>query len=327
MKQKKYEAFESTLNLIMKYFKIIIVITLAIIILSGIIIVENDEVAIVLRLGKTVGDGEKAILQPGLHLTFPYFIDEVVKVPASKILERTVDTFYESKINFDENLREMKNYGKDKVGNSYIVTGDHNIVRVKIRLKYKISNALDYATNAKDPEAMLDGALCGEFISLVSSMDVDSLLTSGKTELVSLIKTNTQRELSEIRSGISITNIEFIDLLPPKETAAAFEEANAALIEKETLLQRANQYKMSAIPDAQARADSLYQDALVNQEEALSRAKDAIAQFDGLYSQYSKTPNIIYDSIFRQRISSLLKKSGASIVVDKSGESAKLLLP
>lgn len=327
MKQKKYEVFEATLNLIMRYFKIIIAIASIIIALSGFVIVDNDEVAVVLRFGRLAGGKENAVLEPGLHLSLPYFIDEVIKVPVAKVLEHTVDTFYESRILFDENLREMKNYGKDKTRDSYIITGDQNIVRVKIRVKYKITDAISYAMYSKTPEGMLDGVLCGELISIVSSMGVDNLLTSGKTDLASLLKANTQRGLTEVRGGITITNIEFIDLVPPKEALAAFEEANAALVQKETLMQRATQYKMSAIPEAEAEADSLYLKALVDQEDALSKARDTVAQFEGLYTQYAKTPEIIYDSVFRQRIGSLLKKTGASIITDKDVDSAKLLLP
>ena len=50
---------------------------------SGMFTVGPQERAIVLRFGKPVGEGEKALLGPGFHWAFPAPIDEVKKIPAT----------------------------------------------------------------------------------------------------------------------------------------------------------------------------------------------------------------------------------------------------
>lgn len=327
MKTKNYEAFETVLNLIIKYFKLIVAAAMILILLSGVVVVQSDEVAIILRFGKVVESSGESVLKPGLHFAFPYFIDEVIKVPVGKIQELTVDTFYESKVVFDENLREMKNYGKDIIGDNYIITGDQNIVRIQVRMKYRISEPLAYAVYVKSPQNMIDGILSSELNSLVSSMGVDSILTSGKKRLAETLKDEVQDTLSTLDCGITITNIEFTDLVPPREAMASFEEVNAASVKKETLLQEANQLKATVIPGAQAEADDLIQKAAVSQAEMTSKAKAEVAEFNGLYQQYEKTPDIIMDGIFRQRISAILAKSGTSVVIPENGEAPRLVLP
>ncbi len=52
---------------------------------SGIFQVGPQEKAVILRFGKPVGTGQKALLGPGLHWSFPYPIDEVVKIPIKEI--------------------------------------------------------------------------------------------------------------------------------------------------------------------------------------------------------------------------------------------------
>ena len=52
---------------------------------SGFFTVGPQEKAIILRFGKPVGEGEKALLGSGLHWSFPYPIDEVVKIPITEI--------------------------------------------------------------------------------------------------------------------------------------------------------------------------------------------------------------------------------------------------
>src|SRR5581483_10659579 len=57
---------------------------------SGFFQVKPEEQAIILRFGKPVGAGDKALLGPGLHFGFPPPIDEVVRVSIKKI--QTVDS-------------------------------------------------------------------------------------------------------------------------------------------------------------------------------------------------------------------------------------------
>ncbi len=47
--------------------------------------VGPQEKAVILRFGKPVGDGQKALLSAGLHWSLPYPIDEVVKIPITEI--------------------------------------------------------------------------------------------------------------------------------------------------------------------------------------------------------------------------------------------------
>ena len=58
---------------------------------SGFFTVGPQEKAVILRFGKPVGEGQKALLTPGLHWSFPYPIDEVVKIPITEIQKVTSD--------------------------------------------------------------------------------------------------------------------------------------------------------------------------------------------------------------------------------------------
>src|SRR5262245_29776769 len=52
---------------------------------SGIFQVGPSENAVILRLGKPVGEGQKQLLGSGLHWSLPYPIDEVVRIPRTDI--------------------------------------------------------------------------------------------------------------------------------------------------------------------------------------------------------------------------------------------------
>src|SRR5437870_1301427 len=52
---------------------------------SGFFTVEPQNKAILLRLGKPVGEGDKALLGPGIHWKFPKPIDDYVLIPFSSL--------------------------------------------------------------------------------------------------------------------------------------------------------------------------------------------------------------------------------------------------
>src|SRR6185369_5824359 len=61
--------------------------------------VKQNEVAIVLRLGRPVGDTpEQRLRRPGLHWSLPYPIDEVVKIPLgeSSVVRSTIAWYVQS---------------------------------------------------------------------------------------------------------------------------------------------------------------------------------------------------------------------------------------
>src|SRR5215467_2201707 len=65
--------------------KVVMFLLLIVFLGSGFFTVEPQEQAMIIRLGRPVGEGQKALLGPGLHWSFPYPIDEYVKVPIAAI--------------------------------------------------------------------------------------------------------------------------------------------------------------------------------------------------------------------------------------------------
>ena len=65
--------------------KIVMVLMVVAFFCSGFFTVGPQEKAVILRFGKPVGEGQKALLTAGLHWSFPYPIDEVVRIPITEI--------------------------------------------------------------------------------------------------------------------------------------------------------------------------------------------------------------------------------------------------
>lgn len=109
--------------------------------LSGITIVKSDEVAVILRWGRLVG--ETAALQthgPGLLFALPEPIDQVVRVQVKKVSEVSVGTLIASPDDEEENDSSTLSPFQ-----GYAITGDHNVVQLDMVARYRVREPAEWA--------------------------------------------------------------------------------------------------------------------------------------------------------------------------------------
>jgi membrane protease subunit HflK len=282
---------------------------------SGVYKVDSDESAVILRFGRLSGiNPAERIKRPGLHYAFPYIIDEVVKIPVGKVKQFIVTT-HDSRGSYIDS--EINRSG-------YLITGDSNIILIEAAVKYRVSNPLAYALYHKNAELLIDGVVSGVLQKSVSSMGVDTLLTSGKVQLAEDVRITSQALLDMIEAGVDLTNVEFTKLTPPAEVMGDFEAVTAAAVNKATMIQEANGYRLDILPKAESQAQSVVEKAKVLQNEALARAQTDIAAFLGLHGQYEQNPNVVLTGVLRERAGAIL--SQMQVVVSGS-ETPRMLLP
>lgn len=315
---KQSERFVAIFNTAIFYCKWLIVALVVLICCSGIRVVNNYEVAVVLRFGSLVGDTrEEQIHQPGLLLAFPYVIDEVVKVPVGKVHELAISTHAATT---DPAHASVENTG-------YIITGDENIIHIDAVLKYRISDAVEYALYNSSPETTINGVVSGIMTTCAVSTGVDSLLTDEKDAYAKEVIAQAQQELDKLEIGITITGLEFRSITPPSGLSYHFNQVNAAYVEKETKIQEANQYREKVIPDAKASADKLVNDAEINRSAQLTTANDRVAEFYGLYEEYQRNQDVVWERVFREKVTNIINKMGGKIVLPDGEGTPQIFLP
>ncbi len=291
-----------------KYFKWVVLIIVAGILLSGIRTVNQGEVAVVLRFGKLCGDTrEEQIREPGLMFAFPYIIDEVITVPTGKVFELDVDTHYTA--------GRMSTYVED---NGYCITGDQNIAVISSSLKYMITDPVLYALSTKDTESTVRGAVSACMAERTLSMNIDSLLTDGKDEFSEGVLKDAQNMLDSLGTGITITNFEINTVAPPEEVKDIFDAVNAANVQSKTLLAEAEQHRASLIPQAQSESALLISDAKVDGSAAVGKANQALSEFWGLLEEYERQPDVVITRVYAQRLIKIYQTVGNKIFVDEN---------
>ena len=315
---KDSQRFIAIINTAIRYCKWLIVILVALICCSGIRVVNNHEVAVVLRFGRLVGDTrEEQVKEPGLLLAFPYVIDEVIKVPVGKVHEVSITTHAASA---DPTYAEIEDTG-------YVITGDENIIHIDATLKYQISDPVEYALYNSDPETEINGVVSGVMTSCAASKSVDGLLTDQKAEFGNEVIRQAQAILDGMEMGVSIVSLEFKSIKPPSALQYHFDQVNAASVEKETRIQQANQYRERVIPEANAAADKLVSDAQVSQHDRINRANDQVAEFYGLFQEYQQNRDVVYERVFREKVVTIFNQMGGNIVLPEGTNTPQIFLP
>lgn len=315
---KQSERFTAIFNTAILYCKWLIVILVVLICCSGIRVVNNYEVGVILRFGSLVGDTrEEQIHEPGLLLAFPYVIDEVIKVPVGKVHELAVSTHAATT---DPAYASVENTG-------YLITGDENIIHISAILKYRITDAVEYALYNNAPENTIHGVVSGVMTTCAVSTGVDSLLTDEKESYAREVIDQSQKLLDELEIGITITGLEFRSVKPPEALTYHFNQVNAAYVEKETKIQEANQYREKVIPDAKASADKLVNDAQIRRSEQLTTANDRVAEFYGLFEEYQRNRDVVWERVYREKVTKILNKMGGKIVLPDGDGTPQIFLP
>ena len=96
----------------------------------------------------------------------------------------------------------------------------------------------------------------------------------------------------------------------------------------ETVINDAKAYQNAQLPDAQAKADKLLQNAAYLKQKRINEAVEQVAMFEAMYSEYAQNPGITRTRMYYEAISSVLPDVKLFINTGSgSGSDVQMLLP
>lgn len=192
---------------------------------------------------------------------------------------------------------------------SFMITNDYNFVNVDFYFEYQITDPVKYFYASDEPELIVKNLAQSYIRDTVGSHDVDEVLTTGKYEIQSEIKTKLQERLDMEDIGIQITNAVIQDAeVPTAEVAQAFKNVEDAKQGMETAINNANADANTRIPAANAQADKIVKDAQAQKEALIAEAEGQAARFNSLYEEYIKFPLITKQRMFYEAMEEILPK-------------------
>ena len=273
--------------------------------------VDDKQQAVVTTFGKVTD-----ITDAGVHFRLPFGIQRVQKVDVN--VYQKIELGYSSDgYNYNTNEKE-----------SVMITGDYNIVNVDFFVEYKISDPVQYLFSSTDPELILRNLIQSQVRNVVGSSTVDAVLTDGKENIQMQVKDLVTQILEEYDIGLTLVDVKIQDAEPPtQDVIEAFKAVETAKQQAETVINDAKAYQNAQLPQAQAQADKLIQNAEYLKQKRINEAIQQVAMFEAMYEEYRQNPDITLSRMYFEAISEILPN--VKLFINTSGDSSNvnMLLP
>lgn len=284
---------------------VVIVIAVVIIAANSFFTINEQEQAVLTTFGVA-----KSVTQSGLHFKIP-FIQQVEKVNT---------TIKGIRIGYDNNDNSVDE-------ESVMITSDYNFVNVDFYLEYRFSDPIKAVYASDKPEVILKNIAQSCIRRVIGQYDVDSVLTTGKAEIQSIIKEEIIGELEKNDIGVTLVNITIQDSEPPTaEVMEAFKAVETAKQGKETSINNANKYANEKLPEAQAKVDQVLKDAEAGKAQRINEANAEVAKFNAMYEEYLKNPQVTKLRMYFETMEKVLPGTKVYVTDDKTGVSTILPL-
>ena len=211
---------------------------------------------------------------------------------------------------------------------SLMITSDFNFINIDFYLEYRIVDPIQYYYCTDNPEGILENIAQSAIRNTVGRYSVDEVMTTGKGQIEIDVLNDIDTELAKCETGLDVHNITIQDSEPPtEEVAKAFKDVEDAKQNADTAVNEANAYTNTQIPAAEAKAKKIEQDAEASKTVRINEAKEEVASFEALFSEYSLNPESVKNRMYLEALSEVLpnmeiviSKDGKVIYVDSNSE-------
>ena len=216
--------------------------------------------------------------------------------------------------------------GESIESESVMITRDYNFVDVDFYVEWKVTDPVKYLYASADPENILKMITQSYIRDTIGLYGVDSVITTGKSEIQAAIKSKIADRIAREDLGIALVNITMQDAEPPTtEVQNAFKAVETAKQGAETATNNADKYKNQVIPGAKAAADEVVQQAEAYKQAKINEANAQAERFNDLYAEYAKYPEITRQRLFYETMGDILPE--VRVIIKSDGDSINTYMP
>ena len=209
---------------------------------------------------------------------------------------------------------------------SVMITVDYNFVDVDFYVEWKVTDPIKYLYSSEDPVNILKMLSQSYIRDTIGLYGVDSVITTGKSEIQASIKEKIANRIEKEDLGIALVNITMQDAEPPTaEVQNAFKAVETAKQGAETATNNADKYYNQVIPAAKAEADEQIRQAEAYRQAQINEATAQAERFTELYEEYSKYPEITRQRLFYETMGDILPD--VKVIIKGSGDTINTYMP
>ena len=301
--------------------KVVMVLLVLLFLASGFFTVGPQQRAILLRFGRPVGEGEKALLNPGLHWSFPYPIDESILVSISGLqqVKLTVGWYAMTPEEELSGVEPPAGGTLNPIADGYALTADANIIHTRATLTYRIGDPIQYVFSFVNASNAVQNALDNALLYAASRFKVDDILTRDIAGFQEEVRRRVTQAADQQKLGVIIEQCA-VKSVRPRQLKQAFDQVTTAEQERGKVLNAARSYENQVTNKASADAESIINLA---QSDRARRVSDMAAQaerFQEILPQYQDHPALFVQQRLTETLSRVLTNAQDKIFLADSAD-------
>ena len=276
---------------------------LALWILSGVFFVAADQQAVVTRFGAVVSPRDL----PGIHYALPWPLETVTKLKVNQLQRLVVGGEAPDIV-----------LGSSRPLASQFVTGDQNIIEMRVVVQYSVSVPADYLFRSTDVARIAGAAVEAELARRIARSDVDAVLTTEKLAIQDAVLARAQQRLDDYRAGVRLSTVNIETVAAPPEAADAFRDVASARADTARIVSEAQSYANDLLPRARGEARQMTESAQAYHASRVNEAEGDAARFTAVATEYAKAPQVTGSRLYIETLEQILPKI-RKLIVDPKG--------
>ena len=289
-------------------------------VLTAVYTIRTDELGVIERFGRKV----LPYRDPGVHLKLPWPVDRLTRIRAREI--RAVEIGFRTSEGasfmeppaYEWNLQHRDGRIQRNEEEVLMLTGDQNMIEMTAVVHYDIERPDDYLFQQLDAQEVIRASSEAALCSVVNTVPLDALLTTGRREAEKLVADALNARLHAYRSGVRVLHVRFQDLHPSVEVVDAFREVAGALEEKSRMINEAEGYANEQVALARGQGAALVQRAKGYRASRSDRAEGDAIRFRQLEAAYRLAPSSTSTRLYLETMEEILP-GRRKLILDSQG--------
>ena len=297
------------------------------IVLNGFYIIRPDESGVVTRFDRNLPPAR----EPGLHYKLPWPIERLTRIQAHRV--RVIEIGFRSApgapdtepASYEWNAQHRSGRFQRKPEEALMLTGDQNMIEVSAVVHYDLVRPDHYLFRLLDGETTIRAAAEATVQSIVTTVPLDQIFTTGRLAIEQRAKQELQSRLDRYKAGIRVLGLRLQDVHPSLEAVDAFRDVSAAYEEKNRLINEAEGYRNEQIALARGNSKARVENANAYSVGRRNRAEGDASRFTQHENAYRGAPGPTETRLYLEAMEQVLPGK-KKIIIDKTKSPRRLYL-
>lgn len=313
------EALRSSFAIVRVVMFLLVVVFLA----SGFFKVEPSQRAMILRFGRPLGQGARALLGPGLHWSYPYPIDEIEKVSVTGVqkVNSNVGWFAITPEQELANVEPPAGASLNPAIDGYTLTADANIIHVRSTLSYHVEDPVRYIFGFVEASNVVQNALNNAIVYASANFKVDDIFTRDKAGFQKAVQQRASELLEKENLGVVVDQCDVQTTWPRyQKVQDAFNAVLSAQVERAKALQEASSYTNRILTSAEATSNAIVNLAESQRAQYVSDLSSRATNFLNILPRYRTNSDLFVQQRFNETMARVLPNIQEKIYVPERAD-------